>query len=116
MKTNKFYYWLLAISAVVLLFNSTQLSAQTCTPPPSGMVSWMPGDGNAQDILNNTQDLSVNGGVTFSTGKVAQAFQFDGTGSVTYSNINAGTAYTVDFWVRPTSAGIRHLVSNNGNS
>jgi uncharacterized delta-60 repeat protein len=77
------------------------------------MVSWFPGDGNAQDILNQTQDLSVNGGVTFGAGQVAQAFHFDGTGDVTYSTINTGTAYTVDFWVRPTSSGTRHLVSNN---
>src|SRR5438477_8760574 len=67
-----------------------QILLASCTPPPVGMVSWFPGDGNAQDILSNTLDLSVNGGVTFPAGKVAQAFDFDGTGDVTYSTINAG--------------------------
>ncbi len=85
----------------------------SCITPPSGMVTWLPGDGNAQDILNNAQDLSINGGVTFSAGKVAQAFNFDGTGDVTYSTINAGSAYTVDFWMRPTGDGTRHLLANN---
>jgi hypothetical protein len=25
-------------------------SAQTCTPPPAGMIAWFPGDGDANDI------------------------------------------------------------------
>ena len=116
MKTNKFYYWLLTISAVVLLFNSTQLSAQTCTPPPAGMVAWFPGDGNANDIQGGNNG-TPNGGVTFTAGKVAQAFNFDGTGDVTYPTINAGSTYTLDFWMRPTLTGVnQHVISNIANS
>jgi CSLREA domain-containing protein len=77
-------------------------SAQTCTPPPAGMIAWFPGDAN--DIQGNNNG-TVNGGVTFAAGKVAQAFTFDGTGDVTYSTINAGSAYTVDYWLRPSSTG-----------
>jgi len=116
MKTNKFYYWLLTISAVVLLFNSTQLSAQTCTTPPAGMVAWFPGDGNANDIQGGNNG-TPNGGITFTAGKVAQAFNFDGTGDVTYPTINAGSTYTLDFWMRPTLAGVyQHVISNIANS
>ena len=40
----------------VLLFTLIPLShlaAQTCTLPPSGLVSWWPGDGDATDIAGS---------------------------------------------------------------
>jgi hypothetical protein len=42
---------------------------QSCTPPPSGLVGWWPGDGNANDI--------VGGDVAYVPGEVGQAFSFD---------------------------------------
>lgn len=104
MKTKNFNFWLMTILCGIFLLSSTQIFAQTCTPPPAGMVAWFPGDGNANDIQGSNNG-TINGGVTFPAGKVAQAFSFDGTGDVTYSTINAGSAYTIDFWVRPSSGG-----------
>src|SRR5262249_47736214 len=58
------------------------LSLLNCSPPPSGLVSWWSGDGNALDIVG-TNNGTAQGGVTFTTGKVGPAFSFDGaTGSV----------------------------------
>ena len=45
--------------------------------PPAGMVSWLPGDGNAQDIVDSNHG-SLVGGVTFPGGMVDQAFSLDG--------------------------------------
>jgi CSLREA domain-containing protein len=104
MKTEEFRFLLLTVLCGIFLVSSTSILAQTCTPPPAGMIAWFPGDGNANDIQGSNNG-TVNGGVTFTAGKVAQAFTFDGTGDVTYSTINAGSAYTVDFWVRPSSSG-----------
>ena len=52
-------------------------SAQTCTPAPSGLVAWWPGDGNAQDIAGGNNGTMQNG-ATFATGMVTQAFSLDG--------------------------------------
>jgi uncharacterized repeat protein (TIGR01451 family) len=48
-----------------------------CTPPPSGMVAWLPGDGNANDIVSGNSGRLVNG-ATFGPGKVDQGFSLDG--------------------------------------
>src|SRR5438874_10060806 len=48
-----------------------------CTPPPTGMVSWWPGDGNAHDIRGG-KNGTRQGGVTVPVGEVGQAFSFDG--------------------------------------
>ena len=75
-------------------------AAQTCLPPPAGMVSWWPGDGDANDIQDGNDGTLVNG-ATFATGEVGQAFSFNGNGQ--YVSIPAQVyslqAGTVDFWV-----------------
>ena len=50
---------------------------RTCVPPPASMVSWWPGDENANDIQGNNNGTLQNG-ATFAAGKVGQAFSFDG--------------------------------------
>ena len=49
-----------------------------CAPPPSGLVSWWPGEGNANDIMGNNNGF-LQGGMSFTAGEVGQAFNFDGT-------------------------------------
>jgi uncharacterized repeat protein (TIGR01451 family) len=85
----------------------------TCLPPPSGLVSWWPGEGNADDIQDGNNGTLQNG-VTFAPGKVGQAFSFDGIDdyvSVPDSgNLHFGTGdFTVSFWVNFND------LQNNGN-
>jgi hypothetical protein len=47
-----------------------------CIAPPSNLISWWPGDGNANDVWDSNPGTSY--GATFATGKVGQAFSFDG--------------------------------------
>src|SRR3989440_1119666 len=49
-----------------------------CTPPPSGLAHWWPGDNTATDIQGNNNGTLKNG-ATFGNGKVDGAFSFDGT-------------------------------------
>lgn len=106
--------------AALLLFTiiyaaSPSARAQVvCVPPPGGMVSWMPGDGNTNDIESGNRGIA-SGGVTYTTGKVGQAFNFDGTGDVLYPSMNLGNAFSVDLWVYFSQAPFiyQHLVSNN---
>ena len=76
MKTiTKFIYPVLALFAFASEFSPAV--AQPCTPPPTGLVSWWPGDGNPNDI-QDSNDGTLQNGVTFAAGKVGQAFSFDG--------------------------------------
>src|SRR5205085_6828151 len=75
-----------------------------CTPPPPNMVSWWPGDGNANDIQGSNNGTLQNG-ATFAAGKVGQAFSFDGfddymQASDTGLPFGSG-ARTLDFWIMP---------------
>ena len=71
--------------------------------PPSGMVSWWPGDGNASDIWDGNHGTLL-GGATFTGGMVGQAFRFDGSddsvivGHDTSLNLNH---FTLEAWVKP---------------
>jgi outer membrane protein assembly factor BamB len=77
-----------------------------CVTPPPNMISWWPGDGNANDIQDGNNG-TLQGGATFSTGVVGQAFNFDGsTGHVFIgnpANLKLTNAITIDAWVNPNS-------------
>ena len=74
-----------------------------CAPPPSGVVSWWPGDGNADDIVGPNHG-QLFGGATFVPGFVGQAFKFDGTDGYFQSTaINlplASSDRTLEMWVK----------------
>lgn len=64
-----------------------------CTTPPSGMVSWWDGEGSGEDIIDVMNSATLKNGATFSSGKVGQAFSFDGIDDY------AEVAPTPDLWV-----------------
>src|SRR5262249_52033129 len=64
--------------AAIVNADSAGKCKPTCVPPPSGMVSWWPGDGNANDIMG-TNNGSLQNGATFASGKINSAFSFNGT-------------------------------------
>jgi len=94
--------------------NSSQkdfsLQVSVCIPPPDGLVAWWPGEGDAQDLVGTNHGTLMNG-ATYATGKVAQAFSFDGADdyvSITTGafNLPLGTSpRTVEAWVKTTTMG-----------
>jgi hypothetical protein len=52
-----------------------------CIEPPSGVVAWWLGDGNAEDLVSGLNGTPV-GGATFAPGQVRQAFLLDGVDDV----------------------------------
>jgi hypothetical protein len=81
---------------------------QTAVTPSTGIISWWPGDGNANDIIDGNNG-TVNGPVAFAPGLVGQAFLFDGSST----SVNAGNAanlhvsagdFTIEAWVNFNSA------------
>ena len=73
-----------------------------CLNPPSGIVSWWPGDGNSNDIIGSNNG-SLQNGAGFAQGKVGQAFIFDGLDDfvqASTNNLPAGNNNrTIEFWV-----------------
>ena len=96
----------------------------TACAPPQGLVAWWPGEGNAEDAgpsgASGTFDGTIYGAIAFTSGKVAQAFDFDGLDDGILLPQTLGLApqgdWTVSAWVRFTDAhplsGI--IYQNNG--
>ena len=98
--------------------------AVACVSPPSGLISWWPGEGNANDIMGNNNGF-LQGGINFTAGEVGQAFNFDGVDdgiSVPASsslNVGAGQGMTLECWIAPTSVANQEPLmewSGNGGS
>lgn len=75
------------------------LASGQCVSPPSGIVAWWPGEGNANDIIG-TNNGTLVGGVTFTSGEVGQAFSFDGSGGyIQMPPVTQGLPNgSVEFW------------------
>ncbi len=74
-----------------------------CIQPPSGLIAWWPGDGNTTDLIGN-HNGSLQNGATYATGKVGQAFSFDGINDyVDLGAWNAGSTWTLEAWVNPSA-------------
>jgi hypothetical protein len=83
-----------------------QVSSQTCVQPPTGLVAWWPGDGNALDIIGPNNGTLVDG-ATFNPGLVGQAFSLDGIDDIVdlggNNIIGSGNApFTIVAWMFPT--------------
>src|SRR5205085_70261 len=78
----------------------------TCVPPPSGLVGWWPGDGDAKDIENGSNGTLV-GGAGFAPGWIGQAFALDASADsgirIHSTDALNPPLITIDAWVRPFS-------------
>jgi hypothetical protein len=84
-----------------------------CASPPSGLASWWPGDGDANDIIG-INNGSLQGNVTFVPGMVGQAFSFDGGSYVDASDSNlpvGNSSATISAWINTTQQGEHFFAS-----
>jgi hypothetical protein len=81
----------------------TFVPRQGCSNPPAGLVSWWPGDGDADDIKDGNPGMLMNGAM-FAPGVVGQTFSFDGIDDFVKvpkaSNLDLSSEVTLDFWMR----------------
>ena len=91
-----------------------------CIDPPAGLVGWWAAEGNAYDALcaNNG---TTNGGVSYVSGEVGQAFSFDGTsGTVIIPDSTAlriTNQITIECWINAqNTSGDQSLVAKMGGS
>jgi YD repeat-containing protein len=87
-------------------FTLTVSAVAACTPPPTGLVSWWPGDGNTLDRAAANDGLAENG-ASYAAGLVGQAFRFDGVDDLiriaSSRTTGFGGAFSVEFWFNPTT-------------
>jgi hypothetical protein len=90
-----------AVWTLSLLFSGTLMAQTNCTPPPPGLVSWWPGNGNANDLLGGN-DGTPSSMVSYGPGKVGLAFVLPGDAGIT-----VGTAtnlelqnFTIEAWIQ----------------
>jgi hypothetical protein len=80
--------------------------ASGCAPPPSGIVSWWTGDNTLADQEGRNPG-TIEGTVTFGTGRVGDAFVFDGESAVVTATNDfpiGGSDRTVELWVYLSSS------------
>ena len=108
-----------SMAVLALALYAPMVSAQTCAPPPSGLVSWWPGQGNANDNLGVNNGI-LEGGVTFAPGEVGQAFNFDGTNGTVFvpdsSSLRLTSQMTIEAWIntRSTNLSSQSIVAKVG--
>src|SRR5258708_22034669 len=94
---------------------------QTCVAPPSGLVSWWPGEANATDIAGTNNGI-LQGGLTFASGEVGQAFSFNGTDAdvripaSASLDVGAGNGFSIEAWVNPSDLLERPIAEWNSGS
>ena len=86
--------------------------------PPEGMVSWWPGDGNAQDIMDGNHGI-LSGDAAEAQAVVDQGFSLDGTGDFVLvsgdrPNLNITGDVTVDLWAKRTVFGRTSVLIDKG--
>jgi hypothetical protein len=75
----------------------------TCASAPSGLIAWLPGEGNALDVVGGHNGTLQNG-AGYAPGVAGQGFSFDGASA--YVDLGAwspGTNWTIEAWVNPSA-------------
>jgi hypothetical protein len=104
-KDIKFFLGKSSLLAGIIAFASlTTATAHiiSCTPPPSGIVGWWPGEGNVADIIGGDNGTLSASGATYAAGEVGQGFRLDGTNGYVQIPDSAAlrpTNITVEAWV-----------------
>jgi hypothetical protein len=84
----------------------------TCVSPPSGLVGWWPGEGNANDNVGLNNGLLEN--VAFANGKVGQAFYLNGSDAdvkipaSSSLDVGSGDGFTLEAWINPSDVSQRY--------
>jgi concanavalin A-like lectin/glucanase superfamily protein len=133
MKTkNKISAYILRTGAAALLFLCVIValsSARADCVPPSGLVSWWPGDGNANDIVSGNNGTLQNG-ATFGAVAVGQAILLNNGSANLLNNgsaiacvqvpnspsLNPTGSFSLDAWIFPVADGTAHIIAKWGDT
>jgi hypothetical protein len=95
--------WCATVGLASLLLAARAWSQDPCLAP-AGLVSCWSGEGNAFDAFGSNNG-ALRGGATYTSGKVGQAFSFDGvSGTVVVPDslsLRLTNQITIEAWIRP---------------
>lgn len=115
------------LAFVVLCVAFMGYAGAQCVSAPSGLVSWWPGEGNADDVKGTNHGVLRNG-ATFAEGKVGQSLSFNGRThfvsipdhpSLQFSETTSKLTFSA--WIKPNQGGVtrsgvivsKYFVSND---
>ena len=104
------------ITAIYEAGNAGKCLPSDCARPPSGLVSWWPGNGNANDVIGGNNGTLSNG-VTFAQGEVGEAFSLNAPSSFvavpasSSLNVGAGPGFTIETWMKPSDVSQEHPIA-----
>ncbi|MBI5386505.1 MAG: hypothetical protein HZA90_17690 [Verrucomicrobia bacterium] len=110
----------LSSNEVAALFaaGSLGMCAPHCTPPPSDLVAWWPGENNAMDRTGSHHGALQNG-VAFTNGLTGQAFVFDGVNDHVQvpdePSLRLTNALSIQFWARRVRFGVDIALEKGGD-
>ena len=87
---------------------------------PAGILSWWPGNGNAQDAMGQNHGIFANG-KKFTSGSVERAFDFDGNNYVrvpSSPSLDVGKLdeFSLEFWTKSAAESRNILGWSDGNA
>ena len=99
-------------SAGVVSGQDVAFSPVDCVAPPSGVVNWWPADGSAFDVVGGDEGFLM-GGVSYTNGKVGEAFSFNGTNGYVGTSLLITNPQTFSFtlWFQTTTTNGGVLIS-----
>ena len=101
----------------------TVLPPPPCDPPPSGLVDWWPGEGNASDSVGFNNGI-LSSGVSFAPAVVGAGFLLDSTNAYFHVpagpglNVGRGGGFTMEAWIKPANVDGLHPIAewNDGTN
>lgn len=103
MRIRSRLHLLQCLAALTLMHSAAGWSAADCLLAPAGLISWWPGNGDANDIVG-TNHGTPNAGADFAPGMVGDAFRFDGVDDFVQAPTaglpNGNANRTLEFWTR----------------
>ncbi len=98
---------------------TTTVTPTSCTAIPTGAVAWYRAENNGVDSIG-PNFATANGGATYTTGEVGQAFTLNGTTAYVSAPDNATlhrTAFTIEGWFNLNGGtGVRTIVSKTAGT
>jgi Concanavalin A-like lectin/glucanases superfamily/FG-GAP-like repeat/FG-GAP repeat len=94
-------------TTLTVLTNAIQFPLYQCTPPPSGIISWWPAEGNASDVVSGNNGVAQN--ITYTNGEVGKAFYLNGSNAFVALpasaslNVGTGNGFTFEAWINPAN-------------
>lgn len=118
-------YWVLATNSAGSAASSNAaltVVVPDCTPAPTGLVGWWPGEASGLDVVGGNHGL-VGTGVSYGGAKVGLGFQHSpGNAGVRIPaapvlDVGAGAGFSIECWIKPQNLLASPLVEwNNGST